>query len=123
MKTAYINAKVSERYNVPILEGTSPVAAQILKDICIDLCRKNIALSLQVATATLDFTQLPVGGINAPADAEKRLNSIKNGNLVLIDAVECAGCGKFNADSYDNTEVPGIPYSTRTKHSLKGNFV
>lgn len=109
-KTAIINSFIGRRFIVPIDSTKSPEATEILRDICIDLCRENVSVKLGVSTTNPDGTQVPVG-----ADLTKkslmRLGEIANGKFNLLDAPYCQddNCNLFSSGIYDSDEVDGIP--------------
>ena len=118
-KAAYIDAEISQVYKTPVNETKSPIAFQILKDICIDLCRDDIDVKLDVAVANTENNQFPK---RTPGDkAKKLLMRIRQNEFSLPDAEPCdAECRSWGVGFYDITETDGIPYDQRD-YAIRGD--
>lgn len=100
-KGAYINSVISNRYNVPVAETASPMAFNLLKDICIDLCRMSIEAKVGIATTDGENEQTTETALARKAQA--RLKEIRESRLDLIDAIECSSCETFDTGFYNSS--------------------
>ena len=106
-QSAHINSQISNRYVVPIDEATSPNSFDILKQICINLCRPLVAAKLDIAISQEDLNQ-SVPYMLLANQAEKRLRLIKDDKYDLYDAVECQSCDSFSSSSYNNCDADAL---------------
>ena len=120
-KSSLIDARISKRYKLPITLSSNPKSYAVLNDILIDLCRESVSMILAVSTTSPDGNQFPVG-YNLTKRARESISFVETGSLPLPDATLCDSCGSFNSGQYDDTEVLGIPYSTKTEESFKTNY-
>lgn len=108
-KCAYINSQISNRYVTPVVQADSPNSYLILKDICINLSREDVAIKLNVATISGENDQSPPY-VRMVARAMDHLANIRTARLDLPDAVRCSECEAFRAGYYntDFDEVEGL---------------
>lgn len=114
-KTAHINAMICNLYQVPITEKDSPTSFQILKEICINLCRARVAAKMDVRVAYQDEKKqlMVLPGMKLAKESEMRLELIQEGRYKLPDAVTQTTGSVFGSGSYDLNEVNGIPITER----------
>lgn len=118
-KSALIDSFVQRRYLLPIPDNST--AMTILKDICINLCREEISVKLQVSTMNKDGSQVPVGR-PLTTKARETLKLIQQGKFNLPGATTCDDCSVFSGGSYDDCEAQGIPFDSRQQEDRPSYF-
>lgn len=101
-----INAKVGDRYRVPINQNDSPKSFSILRFLAIDLCREKIAQRLDWATYNPQTGQMPAWE-KAVKVAKMKLEEIREGRYPLPDAKTCdsQSCEAIEVGYYDTSEI------------------
>ena len=93
---AYIEAKICNKYQVPVVEGDSPNSFKILKRINIGLVSNRVRHVLKVKTGDDSKEQV---GRSMHFSPKKDLKEIQEGTLKLGDAVANSDCGGFDVGS------------------------
>lgn len=93
---AYINSRICSLYQVPVVQGTSPIAFEVLKRINIFLAADRVRHILYVKTGRDDSEQDTKGLKSLSRNPRKDLDEILNGKIKLGDAISVEECIGFD---------------------------
>lgn len=99
---AYINARICSLYEVPVVEGTSPISFNVLKRINIFLAADRVRHVLYVKTGRDNSEQDTKGLKSLSRNPRKDLDEILNGKLKLGDAISIGECIGFDTSDEPN---------------------
>lgn len=121
--SAHIDAMICGVYALPITSDDHPKSFCILQEICINLCRTNVAAKLGISVSFVEgVKQIPTDMMLA-SQAKKILEQIKDGKYKLPDAPECGECDVVAFGYYDTDEVNGIPFNERPSKDKGGRRI
>ena len=106
---AYVNSRVGNRYKVPVIEGTSPIAHKLLRGI----------VKAFVKDLMLQFDEVKNAETRAEQGTEFSRNKTAEGRLKLI---ESGGMNLSDAEALDegeNKSASGFASENNIKHTFE----
>ena len=99
---AYINSRICSLYEVPVIEGNSPISFELLKRINLFLASDRVRHILYVKTGNNNSEQDTKGLHSLSRNPRKDLDEILNGKVKLGDAVAIVECIGFDTSDEVN---------------------